>query len=93
MSDPGQKGVEVNIYRHLFSTTSDHPGQKHILRLLDSFEVNGPNGTHTCLVLEVTGRKVASESRASGKGAHNISKQTLLGLDYLHQNGVTHGGL
>ncbi|CUM52680.1 unnamed protein product [Debaryomyces tyrocola] len=35
-----------------------HPGYKHIMRLLDDFEVTGPNGKHICMVFEVLGENV-----------------------------------
>ncbi|CUM67763.1 uncharacterized protein PRCAT00005468001 [Priceomyces carsonii] len=32
-----------------------HPGHDRIMRLLDNFEVNGPNGHHICMVFELLG--------------------------------------
>lgn len=45
---------------------SHHPGRPYVLRLLDQFQVEGPNGKHECLVSEVLGcnlhyAKMASE--------------------------------
>lgn len=75
--------------------------------LLDSFEHNGPNGKHLVLVLEVMGpstvimeNKLRDMSRISSGGpmgypktaSKEISRQALLGVDYLHSNGITHGG-
>ncbi|OAG33821.1 hypothetical protein AYO21_12081 [Fonsecaea monophora] len=41
---------EVKIYDYLSTIASEHPGRKHIRTCLDSFEVEGPDGKHQCLV-------------------------------------------
>lgn len=76
----------------------NHPGQKHVLHLLDSFYVRGPNGRHICLVLNVLGSSVHSiadtsqNCRLDGNLAHSLSRQLLQAVDYLHSAGVAHGG-
>lgn len=67
--------------------------------ILDHFQLDGPNGTHDCLVFELLGPSVADlldrrfhGERLPGKLAKHIAKQALLGLDYLHQQKITHGG-
>ena len=67
--------------------------------MLDHFQLDGPNGTHDCLVLELLGPSVPDlldahfrGERLPGKLAKKIAKQVLLGLDYLHQQKIGHGG-
>ena len=33
----------------------EHPGRAHLVNLLDTFVIKGPNGDHRCLVLELMG--------------------------------------
>ncbi|KAI9679435.1 MAG: hypothetical protein M1817_005457 [Caeruleum heppii] len=68
--------------------------------MLDHFKLDGPNGTHDCLVLELLGPSVTDllEARFRGerlpaKLAKSIAKQALLGLDCLHQQKIAHGDL
>lgn len=35
-----------------------HPGYKHLMKLLDDFEITGPNGNHICMVFEILGENV-----------------------------------
>jgi serine/threonine protein kinase len=67
--------------------------------MLDYFQLEGPNGTHSCAVLELLGPSVPDlldarfrGERLPGKLAKSISKQALLGLDVLHQHKIGHGG-
>jgi serine/threonine protein kinase len=66
----------------------------------DRFQLNGPNGTHDCLVSEFLGTSVADlvdshfcGERLPGILAKKIAKQTLSGLCYLHDQGVGHAGI
>jgi serine/threonine-protein kinase SRPK3 len=54
---------------------------------------------HTCLVLELLGPNVPTtidsqfaDGRLPVRIAQKVAKQVLLGLAYLHSNGVGHGG-
>ena len=33
----------------------EHPGRPHLVNLWDALVMNGPNGDHQCLVLELMG--------------------------------------
>ncbi|MCJ1384038.1 hypothetical protein MMC17_007154 [Xylographa soralifera] len=44
---------EVDISRRVTNADPKHKGYHVVRHLHDSFEVEGPNGTHTCLVLEL----------------------------------------
>ena len=61
--------------------------------MFDAFDIEGPNGRHECLVLELLGPSVVDTvERLSGKVAKSIAKQALSGLDALHRQGIGHGG-
>lgn len=78
------------------------------MSMIDFFEHQGPNGVHRCLVFDVMGPTIAcvledlaikaliaSEPKRKFPIwiAKSILRQTLLGIDFLHQNGVVHGDL
>lgn len=76
-----------------------HPGKKHVVQLLDQFQHEGPNGTHSCLVLELLGPIISSEAesyscnRLPGVISWEASKQIVQGLEYIHARGIAHAGL
>lgn len=99
MSETQSHSRELRVLRLLSSSSSTHPGSQHVVQLLDDFQHAGPNGTHTCLVFEVLGPNVLTvfdahcpHGRLPGKVAKRVCKQALLGLDFLHQHQVGHGG-
>ena len=67
-----------------------HPGAGKVVRLLDSFEHRGPNGTHVCMTFEVLGDNLlALIKRYNYRGiplraVKAVCRDVLLGLDYLH---------
>ena len=67
-----------------------HPGAGKVVRLLDSFEHRGPNGTHVCMTFEVLGDNLlALIKRYNYRGiplraVNAVCRDVLLGLDYLH---------
>ncbi|KAL4812261.1 kinase-like domain-containing protein [Aspergillus spinulosporus] len=88
---------ELNVLKELASR-SDY--SQYIMRLIDNFQLDGPNGTHCCLVFELLGPSVPdmidmhfSDGRLPGALAKAITKQALLGLDFLHQQKIAHGDL
>jgi serine/threonine protein kinase len=73
--------------------------QMHIMQLLDSFQHNGPNGVHDCLVFELLGPSVASvvekqctSDRLPGHVARKACKELGLALAVLHRQEIGHGG-
>jgi serine/threonine-protein kinase SRPK3 len=46
---------ELPIYTHINNINSKHGGKMSLRRLLDSFEIQGPNGKHLCLIHEALG--------------------------------------
>ncbi|KAI4716975.1 kinase-like protein [Aureobasidium sp. EXF-10727] len=82
------------------SGLTSESGQEHIMQLLDEFQHNGPNGVHDCLVFELLGPSVASvverrsvDNRLPGHIAKKACKETCLGLQALHEQGIGHGDL
>jgi serine/threonine protein kinase len=69
----------------------DPDSKKHCCRLLDSFEHSGPHGLHVCMVFEVLGDNLLSLIKAFDyKGVplpvvRTLTRQMLVGLDYLHR--------
>ncbi|MCJ1391749.1 hypothetical protein MMC18_004614 [Xylographa bjoerkii] len=51
--DKAATAHEVDISRRVTSADPKHKGYHVVRHLHDSFEVEGPDGTHTCLVLEL----------------------------------------
>ncbi|KAF1956028.1 protein kinase [Byssothecium circinans] len=92
---------EPAIMRHLRDSpiahaNIAHPGRKHVVQLLDDFDVSA---SHTCLVLDVMGKSISSRAegftggRLPGHIAKEVTYQVALGLDYLWQCRVAHGDL
>ncbi len=78
---------------------SYHSGHKHIIRLLDFFFHDGPNGQHLCLVTNLCGLPISEvfdqcpERRLDGQLARRVSRQLLDATQYLHSCGIAHGGM
>jgi serine/threonine-protein kinase SRPK3 len=65
-----------------------------VLRLHDSFAIDGPNGTHAVLVFNVLGlllHTVAPLARTYWK-PRQLCREVAQGLAFLHRHGVVHGG-
>lgn len=43
-------GHELALHRRVSRASGEHPGREVIRGLLDSFDVAGPDGSHSCLV-------------------------------------------
>ncbi|EDN07449.1 conserved hypothetical protein [Histoplasma mississippiense (nom. inval.)] len=79
---------------------SHHFCLKHTVHMLDDFDLEGPNGSHKCLVYELLGPNIPDtidahfpDGRLPGKLAKVIAKQSLIGLDSLHRQNIGHGDL
>ena len=79
----------------------DDPDAKHLVGLLDSFTLEGPNGKHQCVVFRPMGPSVSwflmehpiGMTRFPKEQAKRILRGVLKGLRFLHRHGVVHGDL
>ncbi|KAJ5585059.1 protein kinase domain protein [Penicillium hispanicum] len=96
-SGPARKTREMDIYSHLSHINSSHPGCTYIRGLYESFQQEGPHGTHQCLVhppMHISLRQLVIQSR-SHRLNEVLLKRVLIylfhALDYLHSEaGVIH---
>lgn len=96
-ADASKSNKELDMFLHLSAAGVDHPGKKHIIELLDYFEHDSPNGTHLCLVLPLMmadgGAMTVNGRPHQAVSVRSITKQVLLGLDFLHTLGIVHCGM
>lgn len=89
---------EGDTLQYIMKSDLTHTGKRFIPSLLDQFSFYGPNGYHQCLVGEPTGISIAKSKEESTNfmfppdAARSTAAQLLLGLSYLHANGICHGG-
>jgi serine/threonine-protein kinase SRPK3 len=86
---------EVEILSRLAMTVTDEP---LIPRVLDSFTVEGPNGSHPCLVTTPTRCSLIDTKDASDSGffqldvARSLAVQVIKAVAHVHSRGYAHGG-
>jgi serine/threonine protein kinase len=72
---------------------------ENIIKLLDSFSHQGPNGNHQCLVFELLGPTIdhvvadyaRSEDRLEPEVILKITRQLLRAVASMHKAGFAHG--
>ncbi|RHZ73682.1 hypothetical protein CDV55_106006 [Aspergillus turcosus] len=93
-ADASKNNKELAVLLRLSDPGLHHSGKEHVIELLNYFEHDGPNGTHLCLVLPAMVSD-ASAMTVNGRlhraaDIRSISKQILLGLDFLHTLDIVH---
>lgn len=93
---------ELEILKSLKTSPLNHTGRRHIMSALDHFAIQGPNGSHTCLVSQVAGQSIVDLSyspgqvdgsrRLRGDVARSFARQTAQAIGFLHVAGFIHGG-
>lgn len=89
---------ENQIMHLLGDHGSNEEGRRFIPRLLEEFSIFGPNGNHSCLVGEPAGlnssaaKELSADSKFPVESARSIAAQLAMGLFYVHNHGVCHGG-
>ena len=90
------------IQHRLACGDSSHPGHTTMLIPTDDFEINGPNGKHSCFVTPVMGPSIGvATKRGQGAAARGLpllmAKLAVLdlanGIAYMSSQGVVHGGM
>lgn len=95
---PTATARELRVYEHLAKVDSSHPGQSLIRELYDSFGLQGPGGTHRCLVLQPMNMTLLEMMRMNPRPfdlplLKMTVRRLLLSLDFLHAEAdVIHTG-
>lgn len=96
---PTQASQEIAVAEYLKTApVQEHPGRRGVRTALDSFTLNGPHGTHTCLVYAPQGmtftelREYLPKNRLAKRMLQTSVQVLLIAMDYLHKNSVVHTG-
>ncbi|KAM3507750.1 hypothetical protein MY11210_007030 [Beauveria gryllotalpidicola] len=84
---------ELRILQQVTDAQVNHPGREFVIRLRDSFVIDGVNGKHLCLVTGVAGERLQRPDHlAHGdlEWPRGIGLQIAQGLGYLHTLGIAH---
>lgn len=98
-AESAERTHEMQILLRLARAESGLPGKNIVQNLLDSFTFSGPNGTHRCLVMD-TARVNIHEAKEAAyhrllhlPAARAIVSQIILRLQFIHSQGIVHGGM
>ncbi|KAI0506501.1 kinase-like domain-containing protein [Xylaria bambusicola] len=98
-ADHSSDSAEAKTFDFLTQNcTLDELDQNHIAVPLETFWIDGPNGRHLCLVMQVYGHPVSewrsdlsSLDPSTKKHTAKICGQITQALAFLHEKGVCHG--
>jgi serine/threonine-protein kinase SRPK3 len=98
-NSPVSSDDETKVLLHLQSELINDEGKDYVIRLLNYFEHKGPNGVHRCIVTEVLGPNLNADLEdlypteiLPPEVARRFAHQVGLGLKFLQNRGVVHGG-
>lgn len=86
-AESAERTQEIQILSQLARAKPNLPGKAVVQKLLDSFTISGPNGTHRCLVTDAAYHRLLHLPAARA-----IASQLILGLQFIHSQGIVHGG-
>ncbi|OHT14724.1 CMGC family protein kinase [Tritrichomonas foetus] len=87
-----QTGLGEIMIHQLMAKAPDHPGKSKVMNPLNTFEIDN----HVCIVMPLMYRSLfegISQTQSLLdllQSIRNIMYQLLQGLDFIHQNGITH---
>ncbi|KAF2671389.1 kinase domain-containing protein, partial [Microthyrium microscopicum] len=87
---------EAELLQTLTDGDDTHTGKRYVNTLLDKFFVDGPNGRHLCLVMDVAAMSVMGARSTEGfemTTARVMMAQAILALSYVHSCGIVHADL
>ena len=93
IADASENSPELKVLSKNLDSTQT--GGDKIVIPENHFWIDGPNGSHLCLVLPVMGPDVSSiffRPVDIGKLSRSIAFQAVQGIAFLHSNGICHGG-
>ena len=89
-----------SIRRPLPQTIVSSPssiGAMFVVSLLEEFEIEGPNGFHKAVAMDLAGPSIAEVMRYRAPLPVEVGRQAVAqcakGLAYLHSTGLVHGGM
>ena len=93
---------ELSILRQIDKCASAHPLRKNIVSILDTFNVEGPNGIHECHVSPVAGPSLFNISDSPGQIegfrplkrpiVRKLARELAKTVSWLHSINIIHGG-
>ncbi|KAL1665700.1 kinase-like domain-containing protein [Schizophyllum commune] len=98
----GQRTDEINLLEKISVAGPTHRGRRHTILYHHALDFKGPRGKHCGIVTEALGynldyiRKLrdGGDLRVAPSIVKRVTKQVLLGLEYLHDAcGIVHGDL
>ncbi|KAE8337293.1 hypothetical protein BDV24DRAFT_177805 [Aspergillus arachidicola] len=96
-SNPHEFDVLSNLSSPQLSGNS--PGRSMVPLILDSFQIQGPNGTHTCYVTSPARMSLSDAKDGSYirlfklEVARVLAAQLAVAVEYIHTQGLAHGDL
>lgn len=86
---------ELHILQRIRDSQVTHKGRDFVIQLLDNFFIDGPNGTHLCLVAAVAGERLARKPglpHGDLDWPRTVGLQMAQALGFLHVLGIAHAG-